>query len=192
MNFAELVEKARSCRRFVESEPLSHADLEWLVNCARLAPSAGNAQQMRFIIIERGEMLDAFFPLVRWAAALKDWNGPEPGERPTGFIATLMPKKGGDLLLIDTGIACQTMQLAATSRGWGACMIYSFQRDDAHRLLKVPEDMKIALLLGLGVEKEIRKAVSVPENGSLHYWRDANGVHYVPKLDLSDLIMAKY
>ena len=192
MDFEDLVRKARSCRRFIESEQLGQADLDWLVNCARMAPSARNAQQLRFITVKNGLVLDGLFPLTRWAGALKNWGGPAAGERPTGFIAVLMPENSGDLVYIDTGIACQTMQLAATSRGWGACMIYSFQRDEAKKLLQVPAGMNIAILLGLGVEAESRKLVDVPASGSLQYWRDANQVHYVPKLSLEELIFARY
>ena len=36
MNFRELAVKARTCRRFYEDQPLTMADLEWLVDCARL------------------------------------------------------------------------------------------------------------------------------------------------------------
>lgn len=192
MDFENLVREARSCRRFVESKPLSANDLDWLVDCARLTPCARNAQQLRYMNIVNGPVLDKLFPLVRWAGALKDWGGPRAGERPTGFIAVLMPENGGDLACFDVGIACQTMQLAASSRGWGACMIYSFQRDEARQLLDVPQGHKIALLLGLGVAAETRKIVPVPENGSLNYWRDDAGVHYVPKLSLEEIIIARY
>ena len=120
MDFEKLVAEARSCRRFVESEPLSAQDLDWLLNCARMTPCARNAQQLRYIVVEQGKVLDDLFALTRWAAALKDWGGPKPGERPTAFIAVLMPEKGGDLVCYDVGIACQTVQLAATSRGWVA------------------------------------------------------------------------
>lgn len=192
MNFLKLVEEARSCRRFIESEPLSVADLEWLVNCARLVPSARNAQVLRYILVNSGSVLEKLFPLTRWAGALKNWGGPYPGERPTAFIATLMPEKGGDLICIDVGIACQTIQLAATSRNWGACMIYSFQRDEAATLLNVPSDMKIALLIGLGAARETRKIADIPADGSTAYWRDEQGVHYVPKRKLEDIILARY
>ena len=37
-DFRTLVEQARSCRRFVENDPLTMADLEWLIDCARLTP----------------------------------------------------------------------------------------------------------------------------------------------------------
>lgn len=192
MNFLELVKDARSCRRFDESRPLTQADLNWLLDCARMAPSARNAQDLRFITVLNGSVMQKLFQLTRWAGALKDWNGPQPGERPTAFIAVLMPERGGDLLCYDTGIACQTIQLAATSRGYGACMIQSFDRKAATALLQVPEGLKIALLIGLGVAKEKRVADQMPASGSVAYWRDAQGVHHVPKRAVAELLVMEF
>lgn len=191
-NFLELVKAARSCRRFVEAKPLAQADLNWLLECASLAPSARNAQELRFITVLQGPVLDRLFPLTRWAGALKDWNGPQPGERPTAFIAALMPVRGGDLLCYDVGIACQTMQLAATTRGIGACMIQSFDHKATADLLQIPDGMKIALLMGLGVAAEVRVVESMPADGSFAYWRDANGVHHVPKRAVAELLIAEF
>ncbi|MBD5553632.1 MAG: nitroreductase family protein [Desulfovibrio sp.] len=192
MDFLALVREARSCRRFDESEPLGQGDLDWLLECARLAPSARNAQELRFISVTTGPVLDSLFPLTRWAGALKDWQGPEPGERPTAFIAVLMPEHAGYLVCYDVGIACQTMQLAAASRGWGACMIQSFEHKAAQELLKPPFGLKIALLLGLGVAVEKRVVAAMPPDGSFAYWRDEHGVHHVPKRSLDELLVARY
>ena len=192
MDFKELAEAARTCRRFHEEQPLAITDLEWLVDCARLAPSAKNAQELRFVLVANGETCQKLFALTRWAGALKDWGGPHPGERPTAFVAILMPQSGKDLACFDVGIAAQTIQLAATSRGWGCCMIQSFDHQAATALLNVPQDMKIALVLGLGAAKETRVVASMPESGATTYWRDAQGVHHVPKRSLQDLIIARY
>lgn len=192
MDFLALVREARSCRRFDESAPLSQNDLDWLLECARLVPSARNAQELRFISVTAGPVLDQLFPLARWAGALKDWKGPEQGERPTAFIAVLMPEHGGHLVCFDVGIACQTIQLAATSRGWGACMIASFEHKEATSLLNVPDGLKIALLIGLGVAVEKRVVAAMPEDGSVTYWRDSQQVHHVPKRPLSELLIQKY
>ena len=192
MDFKVLAEAARTCRRFHEDQPLAMTDLEWLVDCARLAPSAKNAQELRFVLVGHGEACQKLFALTRWAGALKDWGGPHPGERPTAFVAILMPQSGKDLACFDVGIAAQTIQLAATSRGWGCCMIQSFDHQAAPALLNVPEDMKIALVLGLGAAKEMRVVANMPESGATTYWRDAEGVHHVPKRSLEDLILARY
>lgn len=192
MDFLALAREARSCRRFDESAPLSQDDLDWLLECARSAPSARNAQQLRFITVRQGKVLDDLFPLTRWAGALKDWNGPHPGERPTAFIAALMPERGGDLLCYDVGIACQTIQLAATSRGWGACMIQSFDHGKVSGLLQPPAGFKVALLLGLGVAAERRVIDDMPQDGSFTYWRDAEGTHHVPKRSLQELVIKAF
>lgn len=192
MDFLELVEAARSCRRFDEASPLKMNDLEWLLKCARLTPSARNAQVLRFISISQGPVCEQLFKLTRWAGALKDWKGPAEGERPTAFIAVLMPEDGGNIVSYDVGICCQTIQLAATSRGWGACMIQSFDQKGAADLLHVPAGLKIALLMGLGVAKEKRVVAKMPADGSFSYWRDANNVHYVPKRSLEELIINKF
>ena len=39
MDFKQLALAARTCRRFEEERPLQMADLEWLVDCARLTPA---------------------------------------------------------------------------------------------------------------------------------------------------------
>lgn len=191
MDFKEQAESARSCRRFNEEQPLSRNDLAWLIECARLAPSGRNAQVLRFITTGR-IMTEQLFPLTRWAGALKDWGGPHPGERPTAFIAVLMPENAGELVHFDVGIAAQTIQLAASSKGWGCCMIASFTRNDAASLLRVPQGMSIALLLGLGVAAETRVVAAMPADGSFSYYRDEAGVHYVPKRSITDLVQAHF
>ena len=92
MDFKALAEAARTCRRFYEDQPLGMADLEWLVDCARLAPCAKNGQELRFMLVGNGETCQKLFALTRWAGALKDWGGPHPGDRPTAFVVILMPK----------------------------------------------------------------------------------------------------
>ena len=51
MDFKEHVKTARTCRRFAENQPLNMTDMDWLVDCARLAPSAKNAQSLRFMLV---------------------------------------------------------------------------------------------------------------------------------------------
>ena len=55
MDFKQLALAARTCRRFEEERPLQMADLEWLVDCARLTPCARNAQQLRYSLVGPGE-----------------------------------------------------------------------------------------------------------------------------------------
>ena len=188
MNFASLVREARSCRRFVEDERVHNNSLTWLVDMARVCPSARNAQGLRYVIVASPQMCAAIFPHTKWAGALK-WDGPCMGERPTGYIAILTPEKPNKNVYIDVGIAAQTIQLGAQNNGIGCCMHASFKPKECSEILSVPEGMEIALLLGLGIEKEKRIIATMPEDGNVNYWRDANGVHFVPKRELNEVLL---
>lgn len=188
MDFMRLVTEARTCRRFLEDRPLTQQDLRWLLECARRASSARNAQELRFMTVT-GETVASALKYAHWAGALKDWPGPGPGEQPTGLIAVLVPEKAGNMIYIDVGIACQTIQLAATSKGWGTCMMQAFDHAEITALLSPPAGSKVELLIWAGIAAEVRQLVKMPPNGDVRYWRDEKQVHYVPKRDLDDLIV---
>ena len=190
MDMLELVREARSCRRFEQSKPLSKDDALWLVDCARLSPCGRNAQVLRYTVASTPEGCAAVFPHTRWAGALKDWNGPEEGERPTLFIGILTPKDAGKIVHMDTGVAAMTMQLAAASRGWGCCMHASFDPVKVGQAMHMPDDMAMPLLLAFGVAKEVRRIAPMPADGSFNYWRDAAQVHYVPKRTREEVIVS--
>lgn len=192
MDFLNFVEGARTCRRFDEAQSLTFKDLEWLLDCARLSPCSRNEQELRYITVNQGDVCQNLVDLCRWAGALKDWKGPAEGEKPTAFIALLAPEESSARYCYDVGIACQTINLAAHSRGWGACIILSFDHVKTTALLQPPQGLKINLLIALGVEAEKRAVAQMPADGSFDYWRDAQGVHHVPKRSLAELIVGKF
>ncbi|MCI1645074.1 MAG: nitroreductase family protein [Olsenella sp.] len=190
-NFQDLVKSSRTYRRFAEEEPLCYGDLAALVNAARFAPSANNMQALRFHIVVDPAERSVVFPRLRWAALYRDWDGPEVGERPTGYIAVCAPKAlaTNAMRLIDTGIAAQTIALAAASRGLGCCMMRSFDPDVNDVMGVSAEDYTAELILAVGVRGErVVLEASETEHG-LAYWRDAEGTHHVPKLALEDLLI---
>ena len=191
MDFLQVVSEARTCRRFVQDMRISQEDLVWLIECVSRTPCGRNAQVLRYVLVSSPEKCAELFVHTRWAGALKDWDGPADGERPTAYIAVLSPKESTALMHMDVGIAAQTIQLAAHTRGIGCCMHASFVRPACMELLRVPEDMQIGLLVALGIAKEERRLVSMPASGDFAYWRDAQGVHYVPKRAVSELVFAK-
>ncbi len=189
MDFLELVKDARTCRRFDETAELSEECLAWLVNCARVTPSVRNQQMLRYMGVKSVEARAALFPCLGWAAALPEWKGPREGERPGGYLVMCVDSASKKNVLIDMGIAGQTIQLAAQSLGLAACMMLSFNAEKVARLLELPEGVEPALVISLGKPVEERRIASVPADGSLKYWRDEKQVHYVPKLPLSDVLL---
>lgn len=187
MTILELVTKTRSCRRFYEKEPISLDQLRSLVDLARLAPSAANLQPLKYIISHNAGKNSGIFSCLAWAGYLKDWPGPEEGERPAGYIIIV-----GDTTLTkdfdcEYGIAAQSIALGATEMGLGCCMIANMNKDRLAALLRIPQRYEALLVIALGKPKE-QIVLDEIKDGSIKYWRDADRVHHVPKRPLSELI----
>jgi nitroreductase len=195
-DFLQLVGAARTCRRFDASRELPEGTLSWLVDCARLTPSAGNLQVLRYITVQSAKNREKFYPGLAWANYLKEWSGPVEKERPTGYIVVLAGRgqdnKVSIYSLLDTGIAAQTMQLAAWSKGIGACIFRSFDPKVLGEAVSLPAELDIVTVLALGYPVEERRLVPVGEDGSIRYYRDDKGIHYVPKRALKDVLLAQY
>lgn len=188
MDIHSLLTQARSCRRFDEASPLQPTDLEWLVDCARISPSARNAQVLRYVLVSSSELCQQLIGCAGWAGALKGWGGPCEGERPTGFIVITAAPESGKWTGVDCGIAAQSIQLAAASKGWGCCMLGSFNEEKVAALLGLAPTQRVQLVLALGVAGEQRRLAPMPDNGSFNYWRDEQDVHVVPKRALAEVI----
>lgn len=186
---ADLVRKNRSYRRFYQDHAISEETLRALVDLARLTPSSRNAQPLRYLISWTPEMNAQIFPTLAWAGYLTDWQGPEAGEQPAGYILILGDKEIAQNFGIDPGIAAQTIMLGATEKGLGGCIIASVQRARLVELLKIPERYEILYVLALGKPKEEVVIEKLEQNGDIKYWRDAAHVHHVPKRNLEDILL---
>ncbi len=186
----DLVKACRSYRRFFEDVPIPMDDLRDMVDTARLTASAANAQALRFRIVTDAKEKEGVFAAINWAAALKDWDGPAEGERPSAYIVIACDLSIGRNKQWDDGITAQTIMLSAVEKGFGGCMIGSCRREDVARALDIDTSAySIDLVLALGKPRETVVIVPVGSDGSTTYYRDANGVHYVPKRDLEDVML---
>lgn len=185
----DLIVKNRTTRRFDQSRPIEMETLRELVDCARLSPSARNGQVLRYVISCDPERNTLIFPHLAWAGYLKDWDGPKEGERPAAYIVICTDRAEVEGSKIDQGIACQSMLLAAVERGLAGCVVASVKRVELAKLLDLPENMAIQLVLALGVPVEKVVIDPLPADGDIRYWRDEAEVHHVPKRALDDLIL---
>jgi len=192
---ADLVRKARSFRRFVENDRIPESVLRDLVDLARITPCGGNQQPLRYRIVSSVEETNAVFPLLVWASYLEDWKGPAEGERPTGYLVLAVYKKAtGVTPQVDAGIAAQTIQLAATEAGFGACILGSVRRDDLKKVLGLGDTIDVLYVIALGKPAETVELETLDESKSLpgaahKYWRDEASVHHVPKRSLDDVLL---
>jgi nitroreductase len=187
----DLVLKSRSYRRFDPETPVPMQTLEELIELARLCPSAANKQPLRFILCNAPADNAAVFNCLKWAAYLTNWDGPGPAERPAAYILMVNTVKNWDFAAFDLGIMAQTMLLGAVERGFGGCMLGALDRTRLGAHFALLPDMEVRLVLALGRPAEDVRVVDLPEDGSIRYWRDETGTHFVPKRSLDELILDK-
>ena len=186
---ADLIRRNRSFRRFHQDRPVSRETLLRLVNLARLSASAANLQPLKFVLSHDPERNARIFSCLAWAGYLKDWPGPMEGERPAAYIVILGDKDITANFGCDHGIAAQSILLGAREMGLGGCMLGSIRREQLRTLLNLPERYEILLAIALGEPQEEVVLTEVGPDGSIKYWRDEAGVHYVPKRSLEDIIV---
>ncbi len=188
MNFRELILKNRSCRRFFESQTVEKAVLLDLIDFARLSPSGANLQPLKYIISNEPSINSQIFENLAWAGYLKDWPGPENGERPAAYIIILGDTEISKNFGCDHGIAAQSILLGATEKGLGGCMIGSIRRDRLRQKLQISHQYEILMVIALGKPKE-EIIIEHAESGDIKYWRDEQGRHHVPKRSLDEIVV---
>lgn len=185
----DLILKNRSCRRFYSEIIIKLDTLRELVDLARLSPSAGNAQPLKYILSCDPKKNALIFPYLAWAGYLKGWSGPCEAERPSAYIIILGDTEIKQSFGCDHGIASQSILLGATEKGLGGCIIGSIQREGLRKALKIPHRYEILLALILGKPKETVVIETVGPTGDIKYWRDSNDIHHVPKRALDEIIV---
>jgi nitroreductase len=185
----ELIIENRSCRRFDEEFAIERRTLEELVDLARLSASAANLQPLKYILSCEPQRNAEIFPHLAWAAYLKDWPGPAPGERPSAYIILLGDTGITKNFGCDHGIAAQSILLGARERGLAGCMIGLIQREELRETLDIPARYEILLVLALGRPREQAVVNDLGPGGDIRYWRDREDVHHVPKRPLKELII---
>jgi len=143
--------KRRSMRSF---KPLSVSKekLERVLEAGRLAPSAKNRQEWRFVAIQKKALREK----IKEAAYGDDKVGQAPVIIAicTTNIEYVMPN--GQLAYpVDLAFAAAFMSLQAVKEGLGTCCLTTFDEQKVKELITVPYAMRIVLLLLLGHPAEV-------------------------------------
>lgn len=188
----DLAKKNRSYRGYDESCMVTREQLEEMVDCTRYAPSSVNIQPLKYYLANEKETVGKIQALTKWARALPELDLPYPGHRPTAWIVICQDLRISDSVprfQKDVGIAAQTILLAAVEMGLGGCMIGNFNPKEIRLALDLPETLVPVLLVAIGKPDETIVIREIGEDGATAYYRDENGVHYVPKRKLKDIIL---
>ncbi|MFH1352699.1 MAG: nitroreductase family protein [bacterium] len=162
----EVIKKRRSIRRFLPKK-IEDEKLDFIIEAARLAPSANNRQEWRFILVTDDEVkknvsVAARNPdLILQAAAL--------------FVICAETDEhvmtcGQMGYTVDCAIAITHMVLAASSLGLGSCWVGAFYEDRIKKILGIPEKIRVAGLLPVGYPAESPPATSrLSKEQIMHY-----------------------
>lgn len=190
MDIYSLIDKNRSYRSFDESKPVTREVMLRFIDASRHTASSVNLQPLRYKIVSERAELDFMRANTRWAAKLKNYDGPAAGHCPTGYIIVCLDADIAKSIAPfdrDVGIAAQTILLCACEEGFGGCMIGSYDDAAIRTKFAFPENMLIRLVIALGTPDE--NVILEESNGDVCYYRDNNNIHHVPKRSLESILM---
>jgi nitroreductase len=169
MDVMTAIKGRRSVRQF-KDDPLDKDTLLKLLEAAVWAPSGGNGQTWRFVVVTQ-------------AAAMRKIKMVSPGllgDPPAVIViaqdTALARHKGGEMGVetitkMDSAMAAQNIMLAAYEMGLGTCVIASFHAGAVVKVLGMPENILPNLMVSVG-----RPALDPPPPARLFdeiYWFEA-------------------
>lgn len=184
-----LLLKNRSTRGYSHGRVLSEAQLKEIVAVNTRIASSKNQQALRFKIITAGEQADFVNANIKMGALFKgNPHLPLPGTDPQSFIVVYATHPEDASLLIDLGISLQSMSLKAVELGFNCLMIRAFNKEAMLSLL--PSDApSLYPLAVLAVGKSAETIYLVPNHGGPQDYYRKDGIHFVPKLGLDNLLV---
>jgi len=163
MKFLDLVKSRQSCRKYSD-KAVEREKILRCVEASRLAPSASNMQPWSFIIVDdppmrdkvAGETFNAIVPFNKFALkapviAVIVIEGSFSIAQIGGRI------KNKDYRWIDIGIAAEHFCLQAEEEGLGTCMLGWYNEKNIQKLLNIPKNKRIGLLITLGYSESAQR-----------------------------------
>ena len=147
MTFKELTEQRYSVRSYTD-EPVSKEQLSYILECARLAPSAVNYQPWHFYVVTKEDdrkKLQMCYD--------REWFRTAPMyiicciRHDEEWVRKYDGKSHGD---IDIAITTEHICLAATELGLGTCWVCNFNSSLCREFFCIPENESPAALIPLG------------------------------------------
>jgi nitroreductase len=146
MNVLDAIKTRKSVRAYLDH----HVDdgvLTTILNATRLAPSASNLQEWRFIIVRDPEIKKKIVQIAGDQEFI--------GEAPVVIVACAetdehIMRCGQACYPIDVAIALDHLTLAAVELGLGTCWIGDFDERQIKDLLGIPEGIRVVELMPLG------------------------------------------
>ena len=146
MNVMDAIKTRRSIRSY-QDRPVEAEKLQQVLEAARIAPSASNSQDWKFIVVTD--------PQTRQSLVSACYNQAVVGQAPVVIAAcstnpTRVMASGQSAAAVDLSIAVDHMTLAAVQLGLGTCWIGAFDASAVAKLLDLSAGIAVIHILPLG------------------------------------------
>ena len=175
----------RSHRGYDQRRVVTTEELRRIISVNTRIPSARNQQCLRFRMVTTEESHHVL-PHIKLGSALPDLHLPIEGTEPQAFIIVCSTIEENKWVDIDLGMSAQSMLLKATEMGLNGICIGAFNAQAITEALTLPYTPLLIIAIGKGAEDIRLTEISAEESHT--YYRN-EGVHYVPKVKLDDLII---
>lgn len=145
-DFLELAKKRCSVRNY-DGRPVEAENLEYILECGRIAPSAANRQPWHIFVITGNEIRNDLSLTYN-----REWFRTAPvilvfcGDHSAGWKRG----DGKDHTDIDVAIIADHITLAAADKGLGTCWICNFDTHACSRILDLPPNLEPVAYMSLG------------------------------------------
>jgi nitroreductase len=184
MNVLEAIQERRAIRKFLPKEIPADV-LKKIVEAARLYPTGGNLQPLRFAVITDPVSRGTVFEDLRWAMYLPEFVV-LPQEQPAAYIILLRDDRVRQKCDYDVGAASAMVMLAAVAQGLASCPIGNFRKTRIAELLQLDTSLIPELVVALGYPAQESRVI--PMEDSVKYTEDTNGNLLVPKWNTEDVL----
>jgi nitroreductase len=151
-----LFNRRQSTRAYAD-KPMEKEKLLRCIEAARLAPSACNAQPWKFIVIDEPTLKNKIADQTSSKVlGMNHFTKQAPVHiaivrEKANFTSTVgQVLKDKEYPLIDIGIAAIQFCLQATAEGLGTCILGWFNEKEVKRLLNVPRNKRLELIITVG------------------------------------------
>ena len=181
-----LLKKNRSYRGYDKKTLVTQEQLRKIVAVNPLLPSGRNQQALRFKLVTHDTGAEKVLANIKLGGALPELHLPFEGSEPEAFIIICSTVPGNKILDIDLGISAQSMLLKAVEMGLNGIMIGAYNKENIKKEFDLPYEPLLIIAIGKGAENI--RLVEINEDESHKYYRQ-DGVHFVPKVKLEQLIL---
>jgi nitroreductase len=151
MEVMEAIRQRRSIRNYAD-RPVEEEKLNLILEAGRLAPSAANRQEWRYVVVREKETRQELMK----AAKGQGFVG-----QAAVVIAACAETDNHEMSCgqlsypIDVAISVDHMTLKALEEGLGTCWVGAFYEDKVKKILGIPDDIRVVELLTIGYPVDV-------------------------------------